>query len=151
MHIEELWQKLLFEGFLPQQGHRGIIYVLRREAKVDPLYTIACAQFIQFVFKEILNSLHIMVRDTLGSLDAESIFFCKLLIDSPEFGGFKPGGQFDHFFFCKKQKILYLYPHPVANETVLRKIRSQRIELRSVAPVYRAYGSKCVEFHAAKI
>lgn len=54
---------------------------LRREAEVHKLRVLSDAELLELLLQEILNRLHVVVRDGLGGLDGGGIRFGEVRIE----------------------------------------------------------------------
>ena len=69
-------QVSLLHGLLQHQGERGIVNILRSQAKVNELFIfVESAHLVELFFNKVLNGLYIVVCHAFNSLDTSAIFF----------------------------------------------------------------------------
>ena len=149
--LTQLCDKLLDEGvidllqsLLDAQGHAGVVDILAGQAEVDEfLVVFQSADAVELFLDEVLDSLHIVVCNSLYILHALGILFrevavyvAQLLVADGKALQLRQGQM------NEGNKIFYLYPDTIANQSIFREIRSQRFGLASVSAVNRRYSSQ---------
>ena len=153
--VVKLFDQLLDEGiinvgkcFLDTKGYGSIVNILRGKSEMDELFGLSgeATQRITTLLDEILNSLHIMVSDTLNGLHTKSILCRKVTIDVAErfketlIKTFKLGKR----QFTKRNEILYLYTDTITYQGVFRKVSCQSISLSTIATINRRDGGQFI-------
>ena len=85
-HLVEHRHVAVVQRLFDQQGHRGVVDILRREPEVNKLLVGFEVQRVEFLLDEILDSLHVVVGNRLNRLHPSGIGLGKVLIDSPQLG-----------------------------------------------------------------
>eukprot|EP00754_Rhynchopus_humris_P038012 Rhum_TRINITY_DN20712_c0_g1::Rhum_TRINITY_DN20712_c0_g1_i1::g.171949::m.171949 len=70
---------LLLQGVLDQQRNGGVVDVLRREGKVDPLLVVLQTDGVHGVLQEVLDGLDVVVRRLLRRLDLRGALHVEVL------------------------------------------------------------------------
>ena len=99
-------------------GHRGVVDVLRCEAKVDILLVLSQPESVKLLLEEVLHSLDVVVGDRLYLLDATGVVNREVLVDGAQGGedGVVHRRQRRQGYLAQGDKVLHLYLDAVADE-----------------------------------
>ena len=139
----------LLQSLFYAQGNAGVVDILTCEAEMDELLVLfKAADFVELLLDEVLHSLHVVVRhhfdvlNTLGILLREvAIDVAKLLVADGNILQLRKGQMRE----C--DEIFHFNADTIANQSILRKVRSQGFSLSSVTPINRRNGRQHVQFH----
>ena len=139
----------LIECLFNGQRHRGVVDVLGSKAEVDEIlegvyigFTRRAQDVVETLLDEILDSLNIMIRDSLNILNTAGIVLREIQVDVAQLGKEVMGesGQLRQRQFAQCDEILNLYPYTVADECILREKLREGSGLSTVAAVNRRNG-----------
>ena len=129
--------------------HRGVVDVLRGEAKVYEFLEPVEAHGVELLFQEIFHGLDVVIGRGLDFLDARGVGQGKVMIDVAELFQRRGGHVLElrQGNLAQGDEILDLDLHAVADKSEFRKILVEALALRPVAPVDGRDGSKRSQFH----
>lgn len=129
--------------------NRRVVDVLRRQAEVHELAVSAESQLVELPLDQILDGLYVVVGRSFDLLDFQSVGSGKVAVQIAQFLESAPihVGQLRQRQLAKRDEILHLYQHAVADQSQFRKIVGQHLALVAVAPVDRGYGGQFGQFH----
>ena len=107
------------------------------------------AYLVKFFLDEVFNSLHIVVGDFLYIFHALRTLLVEETVDVTQTAedGMVKTGQLRQGYLAKRNEILYLHTHPIADERIFGEIGCQRFRFATIAPVNGRNGCQQIKLH----